>query len=138
MRQIGLALLMIVLPAAAQAQNAPVPDRVCTQADIDLALEGRYAGPPCRFEESMREETAVSRETVRLSDSFFSGSLAGGVERPARPLYSYRGLILIDGAGRVQYGRYSLGHRTGVVRAMDSTPYQPPRARYPVRVYPAD
>ncbi|WP_417487121.1 hypothetical protein [Maricaulis sp.] len=41
------------------------------------------------------------RETVRLDDSFFSGGLVGGVGRAPTVSYVYRGVIVIDGSGRV-------------------------------------
>lgn len=46
-----------------------------------VALMGLSLGPQTQV--SVEGE----RETVRLSDSFFQGDLAGGVERPARLRY---------------------------------------------------
>jgi len=43
----------------------------------------------------------ATRETVRLDDSFFTGSLVGGVGQAPTVSYVYRGVIVIDGSGRV-------------------------------------
>jgi hypothetical protein len=40
-------------------------------------------------------------DTVRLSDDFFQGGLVGGVGRAPAIQYGYRGMIVIDGSGRV-------------------------------------
>jgi hypothetical protein len=109
--------------AARRSQRSQIPVRPHPQPSIQTRQPTPPPAPP-------------EGQTIRLSDDFFQGSLTGGVERPGTPLYGYRGLILIDAAGQVRYGRPGLAYRTGVVRAMDATPYQPPRASYPGRAYP--
>ncbi|WP_291843678.1 hypothetical protein [Maricaulis sp.] len=42
----------------------------------------------------------TSGGTVQLDDSFFSGGLVGGVGQVPTIQYGYRGIIVIDGAGR--------------------------------------
>jgi hypothetical protein len=64
--------------------------------------------------------TRPSGERVVLDEAFFASGLAGGVERPQVPLYSYRGIILISADGRVQTAHAGLAHRTRIVRAMDA------------------
>ncbi len=71
-----------------------------------------------------------SGERVVLDEAFFASGLAGGVERPQVPLYSYRGIILIGADGRVQTAHAGLAHRTRIVRAMDAAQAGPRRA-YP-------
>jgi hypothetical protein len=82
-----------------------------------------------------RQPPAGPGETVRLDDSFFSGALVGGVERPFTPLYGYRGLILIAADGEVRSGNAGLQHRVLRVRAMDHrtapVPHTGPRRVYP-------
>ncbi len=66
----------------------------------DLPVPPRPAAPP-----PVQPVQAAAPERVVLSDDFFTGALTGGVEQPGfRPVYAYRGLILIDAAGRVQTG----------------------------------
>ncbi|MBO6763479.1 hypothetical protein [Maricaulis sp.] len=72
------------------------------------------------------------RETVTLDPSFFTGPLAGGVERPFTPLYSYRGIVLIAASGEVRTRLAGMPHATRRVRAMDT------QARAAVRAYPYD
>lgn len=74
-----------------------------------------------------------ARETVTLDDSFFTGPLAGGVERPFTPLYSYRGIVLISASGEVRTRFAGLTHTTRQVRALDTR-----RAHVPARAYPYD
>ncbi|MHA6287949.1 hypothetical protein [Maricaulis sp. CAU 1757] len=177
---VGLTLLGLPLVAHGQA---PAPARECSAADIEAALAGSYAGPPCRFTEmpdrseaarqvsprttalaapppvrearqystfqpaalpaqsawpvsEERREVAFERRSdhresrhyeahsgtgpVTLRDGFFRDGLAGGVERYGPPLYSYRGLILID-AGGGSWVSPEAYYRSGpVVRRMDA------------------
>ncbi|WP_300542598.1 hypothetical protein [Maricaulis sp.] len=105
--------------------------------------EARLAGAPPRNERPVPQarpvaerihsgpaEAAVAPARVVLDDNFFASSLAGGVERPYRPLYSYRGIILIAADGEVRTGFAGLGHRIRTVRAIDAPAVRPPRA-YP-------
>lgn len=62
------------------------------------------------------------RETVTLDDSFFTGSLAGGVERPFTPIYSYRGIVLISASGETRTGYSAVRHLTRQVRELDRHP----------------
>ena len=138
--------LAVALPVSAQAQA-----RTCTADEIEAALAGHYAGPPCRFSEMPdrpiapragpvrrspppaihhppREPIAAPRGTVvTLPDSFFAAASAGGVERPLAPLYSYRGIIVIDAAGQSSVRMAGLEHRRRVVRAMDRAHRPAPR-----------
>ncbi|GLK52828.1 hypothetical protein [Maricaulis virginensis] len=75
----------------------------------------------------------ASRETLTLDPSFFTGALAGGVERPFTPLYSYRGIVLISASGEVRTRFAGLSHTARQVRAMDTR-----RAHAPARAYPYD
>ena len=54
-----------------------------------------------------------------LPDAFFASGLTGGVERPYRPVFAYRGLILIAANGEVRQGFAGLERRVGTVRSMD-------------------
>ena len=72
----------------------------------------------------------VRHETVTLDDSFFNGPLAGGVERPFTPLYSYRGIVLISASGETRTGFSGVRHLTRRTRALDAHRGTPPRA-YP-------
>lgn len=121
----------LILSASALGQA--VPDRVCSAEDIAAARAGTYTGPACRFSADSapqpeprlagappRHPQPVAPAPVRmaapgpvtgtpervvLADDFFTGSLTGGVEQPVfRPVYAFRGLILIDASGRVQTG----------------------------------
>lgn len=160
---------------AVMAQPAR-PERECSAADIERALAGDYAGPPCRFtqmpenasapvparqtgsrpvellgapvsssvEPGFRHAPAVSappavsvrhverqdEHTVVLDEAFFASGLTGGVERPYRPVYVYRGLILIAADGEVRTGFAGWDRRVGTTRVMDRLPARPPRA-YP-------
>ena len=73
---------------------------------------------------------APQPEPVRLSDSFFTGPLAGGVERPFTPLYSYRGIVLISASGETRTGFSGVRHLTRRTRALDTHRGVRPRA-YP-------
>ena len=82
-------------------------------------------------------EAPQAPERVVLSDDFFTGSLAGGVEQPGfRPVYAYRGVILIDAAGRVQTGfAGSNSTLTRQVRSLDRPVITAPVIT-PARAYP--
>lgn len=71
-------------------------------------------------------------ERIVLDDSFFTGPLAGGVERRFEPIYSYRGMILVSASGEVRTGYSGRGHMTRRVRALDAGRHGPARA-YPYR-----
>ena len=75
---------------------------------------------------------APQPEPVRLSDSFFTGPLAGGVERPFTPIYSYRGIVLISASGETRTGFSGVRHLTRRTRALD------PHRTGPARAYPYD
>lgn len=83
-----------------------------------------------RNEMSTADPGPARRETVTLSDSFFTGPLAGGVERPFTPLYSYRGIVLISASGETRTGFSGVRHLTRRTRALDAHRGAPPRA-YP-------
>lgn len=72
------------------------------------------------------------RETVTLDDSFFTGPLTGGVERPFMPLYSYRGIVLISASGETRTGFSAVRHLTRRTRALDT------HRAGPARAYPYD
>lgn len=153
----------LILSASALGQA--VPDRVCSAEDIAAARAGTYTGPACRFSADSapqpeprlagappRQPQPVAPAPVRmaapgpvtgtpervvLADDFFTGSLTGGVEQPVfRPVYAYRGLILIDASGRVQTGFAGANTTlTRQVRSLDapviSAPVITPRRAYP-------
>ncbi len=154
----------LLLPATALGQG--MPDRVCSAQDIAEARAGTYTGPACRFsaQDAVAPEDrlagapprqvrpdlpvpprpaaplpaqAAAPERVVLSDDFFTGALTGGVEQPGfRPVYAYRGLILIDAAGRVQTG-FAGTHTTLTrqVRSLDRPVITTPVIT-PVRAFP--
>ena len=148
-RLILSALLALACTAPALAQPRL---RDCTPDEIRAARAGTYAGARCRFTVEAAEAAEPVRtdyrpqdaylppQRVHLSEDFFTGGLAGGVERPVQPLYSYRGLILIDARGRAWTGSAGLEHRVRTARAMDAAPRRvvmPAPAR-PARAYPYD
>lgn len=64
-------------------------------------------------------ERPVSGKPVVLPDSFFVAGSSGGVERPHRPIYTYRGLILIAADGRARTRLDLVAPRLDYRRAMD-------------------
>lgn len=73
------------------ARQAPLP---AVRAPSRRHIPAAVAPPPPRAQET-------AHEVVRLDDSFFSGGLVGGVGRAPTISYVYRGVIVIDGTGRV-------------------------------------
>ncbi|WP_121211247.1 hypothetical protein [Maricaulis maris] len=68
---------------------------------VPAAQSARPAGPA---------RSAPAGEPVRLDDTFFQGGLVGGVGRAPAIQYGYRGIIVIDAAGRA--GVLSVGQVT--------------------------
>jgi hypothetical protein len=125
-------------PHGPATQVSPPPLRASSVASISGRRQSIRDGS--RHESAYRSvstERRSANSVVTLPDTFFAGPSAGGVERYAPPLYSYRGLILIAADGRVSYGTSLLAHRSNIVRAMDRIGPTPPRSAYSQRVYPA-
>lgn len=125
--------------------QAPVRDRLGgappRHGQIAPPAQPRAVMVPARQTASVRAsqppQSVSSGERVVLRDDFFTGSLAGGVEQPGfRPVYAYRGLILIDAAGRVQTG-FAGTHSTLTrqVRSLDRLVITAPVIT-PARAYP--
>jgi hypothetical protein len=88
-RPLAIFLTSALLAAAgADVSAQTVPERECSPADIELALAGDYAGPPCRF--TQMPEGASPSSVVRTEQSRPEALLGGPVppsapERRARP-----------------------------------------------------
>jgi len=98
-----------------------------------VTYAGHSMSRSAHYEAGVREarrHRAPQPETVVLSDSFFAGPLAGGVERSFTPLYSYRGIVLISASGETRTGFSGVRHLTRRTRALDAHRGTPPRA-YP-------
>jgi len=101
--------------------------------DMAATYETRYSDTVRHTVTQTADFAPPARETVTLDPGFFTGPLAGGVERPFTPLYSYRGIVLISASGEVRTRFAGLTHTTRQVRAMDTR-----RAHAPARAYPYD
>jgi|GEM_PF-2572045 len=112
---------------AARLEGAPQMSRPAG-AGVAVVTHPRHAMSPNAV--SMAGPGPARRETVTLDDSFFTGPLAGGVERPFTPLYSYRGIVLISASGETRTGFSGVRHLTRRTRALDAHRGTPPRA-YP-------
>lgn len=107
-RPAGVDVSRVSRPRVAMSRNVTVP-----------AGPGPAPGP-------------ARRETVTLDDSFFTGPLTGGVERPFTPLYSYRGIVLISASGETRTGFSAVRHLTRRTHALDT------HRAGPARAYPYD
>lgn len=104
--------------------GAPVSSSVSPANSVPDAHSG-----PFRVREEHIE--AAVTDTVVLPDAFFTSGLTGGVERPYRPVYAYRGLILIAADGEVRQGFAGLERRVGTVRSMERATTSTVRRSYP-------
>ena len=100
--------------------------------DIVTTYETRHSDTPRHTVTQTADFAPASRETVTLDPGFFTGALAGGVERPFTPLYSYRGIVLISASGETRTGFSAVRHLTRRTRALDT------HRAGPARAYPYD
>lgn len=103
--------------------GAPVSSSVMPVSGRQAAFSGPLPAP-------VRHVEAQGERTVVLDEAFFASGLTGGVERPYRPVYIYRGMILIAADGEARTGYPGWDRRVGTARVMDRLPVRPPRA-YP-------
>lgn len=75
-------------------------------------------------------------ETVRLGDSFFRGSTAGGVGRSSQVLYVYRGNIVITATGEYYLGFPGEFYTSGLPLRMDDRAYHPRTVMPARRAFP--